>query len=294
MTPPQMITALKNNLIDGFIAWEPYCARAVVDGGYVLAKTSDIEADHPCCVLAVRNSFLDIAPALIYVKSKAKERMNSGKNYKIRAAEAFTGQSKDVCSLALENINYSDFPDVVKIMDYASFLEENSFIKKMNERTKAKFFDNFLRKDIYDETVIKIKKGWKPEKINKEITIGYLNADLHQLEIYIAQQKNLFGDYFSSVSFLPFSNGPAVMSAFKSGAIDAAYLGAAPALLKSLNERINISIIAAANDNGSAIVLKNDESDLNNKTIATPGFGTMQDMFLRKYLKKNGYEIEVK
>ena len=87
------------------------------------------------------------------------------------------------------------------------------------------------------------------------------------------------------------------MDGFEAGLMDIGYLGGAPATLKRINKDIKIQIIAGANNVGSAIVVSQDIKtlgDLKGKTIATPGFGTVQDFILRMVATEAGLEVKVK
>jgi len=136
------------------------------------------------------------------------------------------------------------------------------------------------------------------------VRIGYLSADLHQLAIYIALKEG----YYNEVGLVegenlivkpPYVNGVAVMEAFKNKEIDASYLGGAPATLKRINDKTNIHIVAGANNEGSAIVVRADSdiyntSDLQGKTIATPGVGTVQDFIVRQVASDENLTIVLK
>ncbi|MDD1721065.1 MAG: ABC transporter substrate-binding protein, partial [Euryarchaeota archaeon] len=85
---------------------------------------------------------------------------------------------------------------------------------------------------------------------------------------------------------------------FESGDIDMGYCGIAPVLLKGINDGIRTTIIAAANDEGSALIVSPDGdvhtlSDLGGKRIAAPGEGTMQDLLLRKVAAQQDFSVEV-
>jgi NitT/TauT family transport system substrate-binding protein len=89
------------------------------------------------------------------------------------------------------------------------------------------------------------------------------------------------------------------MEAFKNGDIDLSYLGSAPATLKRINDKTPIRVLAGANNVGSAIVVRSDLGidsleELAGKTIAIPGFGTVQDTLLRMVAEQVGLTIQLK
>jgi NitT/TauT family transport system substrate-binding protein len=93
-----------------------------------------------------------------------------------------------------------------------------------------------------------------------------------------------------------YSAGPSEMDAFKAGAVDVGYLGAPPALLKHINAGVNTKIVSAVNFEGSALVVKNttdvvEFADLNGKTIASPGLGSIQHLLLQAIAEKYGFKV---
>lgn len=126
----------------------------------------------------------------------------------------------------------------------------------------------------------------------KKLRIGFLQGDLHQLAFFVAVEKGFFADEGIEFDYFVYENGVKEMDAFKAGAIDIGYLGMAPATLKRVKARVNITIVAGVNAEGSAIVVSSnilDITDLEGKNVAIPGFGTVQDILLRIAL--NRYEL---
>jgi len=63
---PDMPAQLEVGRLDGYIAWEPYCAQAIVAGtGSLLASSSEIWPGHPCCVLVASRSFIAKQPSIV-------------------------------------------------------------------------------------------------------------------------------------------------------------------------------------------------------------------------------------
>ncbi|MGY5860630.1 MAG: ABC transporter substrate-binding protein [Candidatus Thorarchaeota archaeon] len=137
---------------------------------------------------------------------------------------------------------------------------------------------------------------WNPAP-PPDVRIGYLTKDLHQLALRVAVVNGLFEREGINVQLEEFGNGGYVMDGFLAGEIDMGYLGAAPALLKRLNQEIMITILAAVNLEGSAIMVKKSEfdaghvttiSDLAGKTVLHPGPPTVQNFLLRLALNQSG------
>lgn len=61
--PPQMVKALKDGLIDGFLGPEPFNQRAVYDGvGFIHVLTKDLWDGHPCCAFGTSTAFIQKHP----------------------------------------------------------------------------------------------------------------------------------------------------------------------------------------------------------------------------------------
>ena len=97
-----------------------------------------------------------------------------------------------------------------------------------------------------------------------------------------------------TVDAKPFNAGPEAMEALFAGALDACYVGPAPAIngyLRSHGEAL--VIVAGAAINGAGLVVRKEANihgpaDLHGKKLASPQLGNTQDIALRMYLKDNG------
>ncbi len=141
---------------------------------------------------------------------------------------------------------------------------------------------------------------WNPAP-PPDVRIGYLNKDLHQLALRVAVVNGLFEREGITVQLEEFGNGAYEMDGFLAGEIDMGYLGAAPALVKSINQDIMITLLASVNLEGSAIMVSKAEydagrvtsiSDLVGKEVLTPGSATVQNFLLRLALNQSGLSIE--
>lgn len=77
--------------------------------------------------------------------------------------------------------------------------------------------------------------------------------------------------------------------------MDIATFGVTPLLRYWINDNGRIYIISGVNSGGTALVVKADSDirsidDLDGKTIATSGFGSIQDLVMRKIFE--GFEIK--
>lgn len=137
---------------------------------------------------------------------------------------------------------------------------------------------------------------WNPTPI-PDVRIGYLSKDLHQLALRVAIENGYFEREGIIVELVQYGNGALEMDGFASGQIDMGYLGAAPALTKRLNQDILITILAAVNMEGSAIMGSKTEydaghvttiADLAGKGVYQPGPSTVQNFLLRLALNQSG------
>jgi NitT/TauT family transport system substrate-binding protein len=327
VAPKDMSAWLASGKIDGYIAWEPYVSDSVVgDVGSVIEWSGQIIPNHPCCVIAVDNSFLAGAdgPALAarFVRAHidATNWMNdalshpSGANYTllINMAVQFTQRNASVVEEAFTHIKY----DYVMDAHFSSILEQftNMYISNgmvTNQTLAADGYSSpadFVNSYV-NGTYLAAAADVAPVSGAAPIRLGYLLGDLHQMAQVVAQNtsiladgKSMFQEYGLSVTDAagaPFANGGAEMTAFQAGSVDIGYLGAAPAILNHLNTNVPTTIISQVNSEGSGIVVKagsgiTDLSGLVNKTVATPGEPTIQFLLLKYALQKDGIDLKLK
>jgi NitT/TauT family transport system substrate-binding protein len=128
--------------------------------------------------------------------------------------------------------------------------------------------------------------------------MGYLQSDLHQLAGFIALEKGFYKEEGIHVVVEGiFKAGPELMSAFASKDLDFGYVGEAPVTVAVAHKVANVKIIAQANLEGSAIVIFKGSGiksikDLVGKTVAVPGYATVQDFLLRKALSDNHIPVK--
>jgi len=134
MKPPEMIGALDQKQIDGFIAWEPHPAKAVTMGvGKVLLRSGEIWPDHPCCVLVVSKKFSQAHPEIIrnivqaHVRATRFIRDNPAESLKI--AREYTGMDEKTVKLAIKNIKFEFHPAIEGLEEYVQYMMESRYIK---------------------------------------------------------------------------------------------------------------------------------------------------------------------
>ncbi|MFX0054220.1 MAG: ABC transporter substrate-binding protein [Promethearchaeota archaeon] len=137
---------------------------------------------------------------------------------------------------------------------------------------------------------------WYPTTL-PDVRIGYLEKDLHQLAFRVALVNGWYEEAGLKVELKAYGNGALEMDAFLGNEIDMGYLGAAPALTKRINQEIMITILASANLEGSAIMVRKADYDsgaitqvanLTGKSVYIPGPSTVQAFLLRLALNQSG------
>jgi NitT/TauT family transport system substrate-binding protein len=130
----------------------------------------------------------------------------------------------------------------------------------------------------------------------KPIRLAYLQSDIHQLACWVAIEKGFFKEEGAHVEVTGiFKAGPEQMSAFAAGALDAGYVGEAPATTAVANGVARVTVLAQVNTEGSALVVGKDSellriTDLSNKSVAIPGHATVQDFLLKKAIFQGGLD----
>lgn len=315
-TPPNMLNQLKAKEIDGFIAWEPFDTVAVEGGeSKYLFKSPQVWQDHPCCVVALSENYKDkkTVEAFTWAHVKAIRFIKDPKNKEkvIQYASEFTGKDTATVKLALQNITYVEYPAKEKFEEFYDNLEQSKLLKKsandLGFSGADQFFTAFLQNSVYKTVSDNLTRdaNWVPAPVpaSTKLRVGYINNDLHQLALYVAEKEGYLNQVGLSkgktIETKGFANGVAVMQAFESKDIDLAYLGGAPATLKRINDNIPIELIAGANNEGSGLVVRSDSginsiADLQGKTIAVPGIGTVQYTLLEKAVKDKGLRLVIK
>ena len=116
MKVPSMNDALKTGKIDGMITFEPYVTIAEKNGATVLAGSQDILPDHPCCVVAATDKFIDEHPnetaKILEIHENATSFINENPD------EAAGMLPSDIVSdVEVEKVSMSSFPFISGLND---------------------------------------------------------------------------------------------------------------------------------------------------------------------------------
>ena len=299
--------------IDGFIVWEPVSSSAVLSGtGKILVYSKEIWPDHPCCIIAASTNALqkldrNATLGFVWAHVKGTDFVNDPKNHDktVQYIAEHAGVSTQAANESLKNIRYTYETNVSSIRDYYNELKNTSYLNKkvtdIGYSSEDQFFDSFVVQDYVREVKDNLAKdpNWRPVSTNATIKFGALPANSHDIADYVAQKEGYYKDVGLNVVVKQYANGVALMEGFKTGEINVGSFGLAPAILKRINDDVNITIIAGVHVDGSAVVIKNDDAirslkDLGGKNVAIPGRGTIQDILLRMVARQNGFGVQVK
>lgn len=153
LKPPEMIGALRTGQIDAFIAWEPYPAKAqTMKVGRVLITSDRIWKDHPCCILAVDQRFLDARPGdvkkMVKAHVQATEFIRRHPEEALKIGVKYTGMDAATVRLAMKNVNYTCALSVEGERRYVEFLAKLGYIKVKDSRA---FIKGFLHPETLEE-----------------------------------------------------------------------------------------------------------------------------------------------
>ncbi len=150
LKPPEMIEALRTDQIDAFVAWEPYPAKAATMGvGRSIATSREIWKDHPCCVLAADEKFLerhpDQARAVVRAHMKAIDFIRQNPEEAVKVGVKYTGMDEATIQLAMKNLTYTPVLSVEGETEYVQFLTGLKYIRVDNVPA---FISGFVRPDF--------------------------------------------------------------------------------------------------------------------------------------------------
>src|ERR1700730_8563629 len=92
-----------------------------------------------------------------------------------------------------------------------------------------------------------------------------------------------------------FTSGPPAITAILSGAVDAVFVGATPAVNAFYKTKGNVKIVSGATSGGAQLVVRagiTSAAGLKGRTIADPALGGAPDVQLRYWLKQQGLRTD--
>ncbi len=299
--------------IDGFIAWEPITSKTALSGtGTALAYSHTIWPNHPCCVLLISRAGLEkldrnAVLGMVWAHIKATRFINDPQNTNqtIHLIATTSSSNNTVARESLKHITYTSTPSVQAARDVYNVLENASYLKTnvsvLGYASVDQFLNHFVQLDYVNEVERHLSENpnWAPPPSNTTIALGILSGDSHKLAFQMAQNRSYYESIGLHIVTKQYNSGINLVEGFKSGEIEMGYCGIAPALLRAVNDDIPMTIVAAANDEGSALIVNTEAridslSDLGGKTIATPSAGSLQDVLLRKLTEQQHVRVVIK
>ena len=129
----------------------------------------------------------------------------------------------------------------------------------------------------------------------RTINIGYITADqLHSPALMVMKEKKLLEAAGFNVEWHEYIAGAYAIQDMASDTIDFACCGVVPIIINH-SQGLDLAVIAGSNQEGSSLVVADyirTVGDLDGKTIATPGLGSLQDAMLTRLALENHIGID--
>jgi NitT/TauT family transport system substrate-binding protein len=144
MPPAEMPAALAGGRISGFVVAEPFGALAVkLDKGHVLHHSDDIWPNSYCCVLVLRNDFIQdnqtAAQSMVTQYVKSGELANQKSEDLYQSFEQFMKVDRGVLDLSLEWISY----DGLRI-EKVEYEKLRNLLSEMELMEKPPLYEEFV------------------------------------------------------------------------------------------------------------------------------------------------------
>jgi hypothetical protein len=320
--PGQQQAAIASGQVQGGVSWEPYVSDSILAGtGTAVVWSGDVWPGHPCCVLVVRDGFnADLTARVLKADVEAANWMNDALAHKgtanysllMEMGAQFSNRNVSVVENATLHVKYGTDISTQEVRDGITMFTYDfiSLAQTSNDTIHARGYANVTAfvNDFIDTSVAQTAASIQPSAVilnpTSPVHIGYLAGDLHQFARVVAMNTTIWGGQTAFEKYgvkvdTPniggYLSGGDEMTAFAGGLLDMGYLGAPPAILKSLNLDYKIHAIALVNSEGSAIVAKTGITSfdgLNGMIIATPGPASIQHLLLLEYAKAHGYMVK--
>ena len=324
--PSKQLDSIKEGTIDAGVLWEPYATAAEMSGGAeVLVWSEEFWPGHPCCVVAVDDKFAQKNPdaiiAFLAAQIKALNWINEAMDENSPNHQALIDITKDhtglkndseiMASLSHMELTYEmnnnvqdgekGFNDWLEY--YVDEFINQEIISEKNLKARGcnnskEFIDKIVNGD-YLESAKELGEDYAGLSTQVTMRIGQLNGDLHQLAVVVAMSplagedgKSMLEQFnINAVSGTKYPSGKDVMTAFIGGELDIAYVGSPPVIQHlAQHTDLGVSIIACANTNGSAVIVKEGMFDegmtleekiqgLKGKVVGIP-MGSIQQLML--------------
>ena len=273
VSPGQMKDFMLNGDIDGGIAWEPFNSQIIssVPDAWIYKWTDEIWDAHPCCVLAVNSKFEQSNPetvqkfvaahvvATTWIMETIQDNTSANYTYMIDIASIFAFGTNSTANKAIAedslghvkydfNINQSwknSLETVIETYTRLGLFDKTP--EQLGYESSADLVERLVNTDYIANASSTATVGEDDDLVT--VRVGWLSGDIHQLARLVAMDRNIgeglgFGDRTIFEAFginvqggagNPYTNGGFVMTAFLADEIDFGYLGAPPAILRTVN-----------------------------------------------------------
>lgn len=145
LKPPEMISALRSNQIQAFVAWEPYPSKAVtMDIGKRLASSQDMWPGHPCCILAASADFMAKYPetvrAVVQAHIAATDFIHDQPKEAVQIGMKYTGMDEATVKEATDHVTYTVDLNVLAEAEYVQFLNRLKYVRIADETAFIRSF----------------------------------------------------------------------------------------------------------------------------------------------------------
>lgn len=129
--PPEMVANLRALNVDGYLAPDPFCQRAVFDGvGFIHKLTMELWDQHPCCVFSTSerfiaenpNTFIALSTAILEATAMAELPENRAHFAEAMAPRNYLNQPVEVLRQILTGIFPDGLGNIRRVPDRISFM----------------------------------------------------------------------------------------------------------------------------------------------------------------------------
>ncbi len=129
--PPEMVANLRAGNVDGYLAPDPFCQRAVYDGvGFIYKLTLDLWKQHPCCVFGLSekfieenpNTFMAVTTAILDATAAAEKREGRVAFAESMAPANYLNQPVEILRQILTGVYPDGLGNIKAVPDRISFM----------------------------------------------------------------------------------------------------------------------------------------------------------------------------
>ncbi|MCP8310845.1 MAG: ABC transporter substrate-binding protein [Candidatus Methylarchaceae archaeon HK01M] len=153
--------ALERGDIDAYIAWEPFCAEAVVRGiGHIIYTSHDIYPDHQCCVFYVSKQLYDERPEivkkLLKVHVKGLNYIQENSTDAIQSFASLTGRDVDVCQECWQRMVWGYHVNRESMITFTDAMIDQGKISAEDVPDATAFVNDLIDEILLNEVITEI------------------------------------------------------------------------------------------------------------------------------------------